>query len=261
MSAQPVDLPATHGQALVTSSRRWAAVKAGPELDGYTWHQADERTRTIAAKLAALRDHLGHVTDLVNDITDLLEQAWAMRADLALGYHTFEDYCADRFGDLGQVRLPIPERVQLVMALYGTGAHAGRVSKRGTARVLGVDESTVRLTIAQQAKAAPAPLAIASAPAEPTSPAAPAAAQTKTRRALAALTRAGADGLTLPEMQRRMHWTWSATTPTLSRLHAQHKVERLLEQRDGYAVYVLPEHTGARDTLPRRARRAASTRP
>lgn len=205
--------------------------------DHVRWDAADAQRLTDRLRTSLLGAGLALTT-----AADLYAEAWTRRADMALGYKSWDAYLEAELGSLAHLSIPVEVRVAMVRVMDSVGMPARKIG-----RALGVSDYTARQSIlaAQQPALAAAPEPAAPAEAKPT----------KTSQALAALARAGADGLTIPELQRRRHWTYSQTSPTLSRLEQQHAVVRLAQARGGYAVHVLPEHAAGREVMARRARR------
>lgn len=72
----------------------------------------------------------------VTDLLPLITQAYEQRADRALGYATWADYCAS---ELSGLRVPLADRPAMVAELRQTG-----MSTRAIGSALGVSEGTVR---------------------------------------------------------------------------------------------------------------------
>ncbi|NAE18277.1 hypothetical protein [Enterococcus hirae] len=215
----------------------------------------DELTRSAAEMLTGeLRAALKNAVEWAARAAELLEQAWAMRADKALGYPTWQAYCEDQFAVIRALRIPTPQRQELVAALVEVG-----MSFRKVGAALGQSEGQSRLDYA----AAQAPLiqgtVTASAPRKRT--------KSNNQRVLDALAAAGEEGCTSKELRRRLKLIPDPGA-ILSELHGVkggQRVARLAANeptgtRDGYAVYVLPQRTGGRQVEGpgRRVRRKAS---
>lgn len=253
MSADIDAIP--HGADLIATSSHWSSVVPAPERTDLTWHQADELTRRIRRHLMDLKAMLEAASDLVDAASVLLDRAWATRADEALGYSSFEAYCAEQFGSLGAVRLPVPERVQLVMALYGSGE---RMSVRGASRVMGIADQTGRADVRRGTPPAPV-VQDEVAPPEPKVDHGSPRAATKPALVLAALA-AAPRGLTAPELDRAHGWRHGTAGAVLSELHRGHRLARSVETRDGYALYLALEHAAGREVEApgRRSRQRAA---
>jgi len=230
------DLP--HGQALLSVVPSWTGVDRTRQIglaerDEVTWAQADERTKSIAAKLTRLRDALGAVTDLVDEALADIETAWAERYDRVLGYPTFEAYVADRFGDLGAVRLPDEERLRVVLAMLGT-VDEPRMSGRGVGRVMAVDEGTVRNIQRETGRSAN--------PRKARRPRPQAPARAVTLTVMDAVAAAGPSGLTIPEAIARVGRSYGSVSGALSALEEQGHAARESELRGAYRPYVAAAH-------------------
>jgi len=239
-----------HGLDLVAAGPSWAGVdrsKAiGADRDVLTWSQADERTRAIVSKLATLRAASEVMTALVDEVYDLLEQAWAMRADVSLGYASFEAYCADRFGDLGAIRLPAPEQMRVILALTGAEVGESRCSVRGASRLMGISDETGRRRVAAARGVAVVRkprLALVAAPVEVVAGGV-ASGRSVTLLVLDDLAEAGPAGRTIPEAVVRLGRSYGSVSGALSALEAQGHVERDGEVRGTFRPYVLADFLG-----------------
>lgn len=159
-------------------------------------------------------------------LTDAHEQLialWVSRAHEALGYGAgaagWAAYCAAEFGELLNV-LPTPEQL-------GAMADAG-MPQRAIAAPFGVSLGKVNGALRARA-AAPAP-------------APPAEVVPSYVRVAQVVTAAGARGLTIPQVQRRLGWTYGATSGALSKAERRGLVCRpaALEQRGGFRPYTAP---------------------
>lgn len=157
-------------------------------------------------------------------LTDAHEQLIELhrgRAHEVLGYGRglagWTAYLAAEFGELLHV---VPTAAQL-----GAMVDAG-MSQREAAAPFGVSLGKVN-GLLQARRAAPAP-----APVVDTRPA--------HVRAADVVAAAGARGLTIPQAQRRLGWTYGATSGALSRAERRGLVHRPadLEQRSGFRPYV-----------------------
>lgn len=219
---------------------------------------ADTLTRAGAKTLTAqIRAAMRNVIEWANQAVELIEQAWAMRADTALGYESWDAYCRAEFAALREIRIPADVRPEIVAAL----AEAG-MSTRKIGSALHLADQTVRADL----KRAHTPLTLVTgADSRGHVPAADAAKPlTNVQRALAALVKAGAEGLTSVELHKRVKGLPDSSA-ILSEAHKRHRVARLSVEeasgtRGGFAVYVMPEHAGGRavEGPGRRSRRKPS---
>jgi hypothetical protein len=67
------------------------------------------------------------------------------------------------------------------------------------------------------------------------------------------VTAAGPHGITSREAEARLNLGHGTVSGALSNLHRSGTITRLRERRDRHGVYVLPEHTQDRDTVPHRS--------
>lgn len=193
--------------------------------------------RTAKSRAADIRRQLGHGVDLIVAGVADLAVAWAERDDITLEYPAWAAYCQDQCAALRGFRWPIAIREEAVAYLAERG-----MSGRGIAHALGVDEATVR----EAARAARARLRESAPDAQQVTAAVEAAPQlTKADRVLAALTRAGAEGLTAREMSAKAirarwdgAWYHGPCSCVLSRLERSGAAVRSLQRRDGFAVYL-----------------------
>jgi hypothetical protein len=156
-------------------------------------------------------------------LTDAHEQLiglWRTRAHEALDYGAgvtgWAAYCAAEFGELLNV-LPTAEQLEAMSA-------AG-MPQRALAAPFGVSLGKVNGVL--RARRAPAPAPVVDA--RP--------AHVRVAELVAA---AGAAGLTIPQAQRRLGWTYGATSGALSRAERRGLVTRPghLEPRNGFRPYV-----------------------
>jgi len=221
---------------------------------------ADTLTRAGAKALTAeIRAAMRNVIEWVATAVDLIERAWAMRADTALGYESWDAYCRAEFAALREIRIPTDVRPEIVAAL----AEAG-MSTRKIGSALHLADQTVRADL----KRAHTPLTLVTTTDSPdhTSPAPVPVAKpvTNVARALAALTASGEAGLTSTELHKRVKGLPDASA-ILSEAHKRHRIARLsIEEptgtRGGFAVYVALEHVASRavEGPGRRSRRKPS---
>jgi hypothetical protein len=109
------------------------------------WHEretgqpfGDPMTETEARKLTdRIKFDAGQLWDKLTD-------AYLGRADIALGYESWDTYCITEFGSL-RLRLPREERAEMVCSLRQAG-----LSNRAIASATGYSEGTVRNDLAAQ---------------------------------------------------------------------------------------------------------------
>jgi hypothetical protein len=180
-----------------------------------------------AAQARAATDRL--ILTLTDAHTQLID-LWRSGAHTALGYGPgvagWSAYCAAEFGALLNV-LPTADQLQAMSA-------AG-MPQRALAAPFGVSLGKVNGLLRRRCNGAAA---------GPESPASTEAGPTLPTYAVAAATvaAAGAKGLTIPQAQRRLGWTYGAVSGALSRAERKGLVSRptTLEQRNGYRPYVAP---------------------
>lgn len=220
-------------------------------------------TRAGAKALTAeIRAAMRNVIEWAATAVDLIERAWAMRADTALGYESWDAYCRAEFAALREIRIPTDVRPEIVAAL----AEAG-MSTRKIGSALHLADQTVRADL----KRAHTPLMLVTGADTPVmEDAAPipvpsmTPTMTNVQRALTALAKAGAEGLTSVELHKKVRGLPDSSA-ILSEAHKRHRIARLSVEeasgtRGGFAVYVMPEHAGARvvEGPGRRSRRKPS---
>jgi hypothetical protein len=218
----------------------------------------DTVTRAEAVQVTALaRAAMRNAVEWAARAAEHIEKAWAIRADQILGYPSWQAYCAQEFAAVREVKWPAPQRIETVAALREAG-----MSTRAIGSAIGRSDERVRVDL----KAANTPLATVTGingrtydtkviTARPAAAATPKLA--KTEQAVEDLRAAGVAGLTSVELGKR-HRRWSCPWAILSDLHKQQRIVRLVETRDGYAVYTVGEHVHGRETEKpgRRSRRA-----
>lgn len=162
----------------------------------------------------------------LTDAHEQLLELFRRRAHEALGYGKgtagWSAYCAAEFGDLLHVK---PSAEQLAAMVDGG------MTQRQAAAPFAVSLGTVNAALRSRRTAPAAP-----APAGP--------AHVQAARVVAA---AGAAGLTIPQVQRRLGWTPGATSGALSRAERAGLVGRPLElpRRGVYRPYVATPQGGA----------------
>ncbi|MGP4009183.1 hypothetical protein [Streptomyces sp. 4N124] len=92
---------------------------------------------------AAYRDRARQLTDEIKTTLtaawDLIMEAWETRAWVALGYDSWDDYCAEEFDSAQRLRLPREERAGIVTLMRAAG-----MSHRAIESATGVSRETVR---------------------------------------------------------------------------------------------------------------------
>lgn len=148
---------------------------------------------------------------------DLLARLYAGRAWEALGHADWSALCAAELPELRHLKMRAPARRERAAALHALGA-----SVRDIVAATGAAVGTIHGDLATRT-AAPAP--------------APVSAHVRVAQLVAA---AGAAGLTIPQVQRRLGWTYGAASGALSRAERRGLVCRPadLPQRGGYRPYV-----------------------
>lgn len=177
----------------------------------------------LALDVAAARAATDRLRLTLTDAHEQLIGLWQTRAHEALEYGAgvagWTAYLAAEFGELLQV---LPTADQL-----GAMSDAG-MPQRAIAAPFGVSLGKVN-GLLQQRTAAPAPAPVVDD--RPT--------YVRIAEVVAA---AGARGLTIPQAQRRLGWTYGATSGALSRAERRGLVIRPtgLEQRGGFRPYTSP---------------------
>jgi len=185
-----------------------------------------------APQVTERRDAARAATDRLRlTLTDAHEQLiglWRDRAHEHLGYGAglpgWQAYLSAEFGELLHV-LPTAEQLGAMTA-------AG-MTQREVAAPFGVSLGKVNGLLRSRAAAAGS-----AAPAPSAEPAAVPTYVTVARTVAAA----GTKGLTIPQVQRRLGWTYGATSGALSRAERRSLVVRPagLEQRGGFRPYTAP---------------------
>ncbi len=101
---------------------------------------------------AGARDITDEIKALVEDAWHLIEQAYRRRAWAALGYDSWDDYCAREFGTT-RLRLPREERQEVVASLRESG-----MSTRAIAAATGLSKGTVDRDLATAPNGAVGPV-------------------------------------------------------------------------------------------------------
>jgi hypothetical protein len=154
---------------------------------------------------------------------DLLARLYAGRAWEALGHADWPALCAAELPELRHLKMRTAPRRERVAALHALGA-----SVREIAAATGASVGSTHNDVAILTAAAPG--------SDDVSPGAAAPAHVRVAELVAA---AGRAGLTIPQAQRRLGWTYGATSGALSRAERRGLVERPvdLEQRGGFRPY------------------------
>lgn len=163
---------------------------------------------------------------------DLLGQAFDGRAWSALGFPTWEAYCAAELPQLAQLRLPLEERRAAVAELRARG-----MSTRAIAAPLGLSVGTVHGDL----KGAPKLATVTSLDGR-SRPAAAAAAPRRrvcrTDRVVQLVADAGPDGVTVRDVCERFRWSQHVASATLTRLAAAGRITyRAPERRGQFGTY------------------------
>lgn len=173
---------------------------------------------------------------------ELLGDAWAGRAWVAMGYPSWEEYCAAEFSDARRVRLPVAQRRELVAGYRGRG-----MSERAISTGLGVSAGTVHADVVAldlrpadivslDGRRRPSTTRDASRDASvAVTQVAPLTVADRTVQLIAAT---GTRGLTVKELCRKAKVHHGQASGVLSRLHRQGRVVRTTDYRDGCAAYV-----------------------
>jgi transposase len=158
---------------------------------------------------------------------DVLARLYAGRVWLAYGHAGWAEYCAAELPELRHLKMRTAPRRERVAALHARGA-----SVRDIAAATGASVGSVHGDIARLAP--------------PASVRAPAVSGTSYGdrtpahvRAAAVVAAAGAAGLTIPQVQRRLGWSYGATSGALSRAERRGLVTRPLDlgRRGGFRPY------------------------
>ena len=171
---------------------------------------------------------------------ELLTEVFDGRAWEALGYATWESYCAAELPELAQLQLAGEERQKLLAELRGRG-----MSLRAIGAPFGLSAQTVQRDL----KAAGVQLATVTSLDGRQRPATAAAAATtarprprvhRTDRVVELLAGAGAQGLTVLEVAERFRWKQHIAAATLSRLVEARRIVYVTPARRGlFGAYVV----------------------
>lgn len=168
-----------------------------------------------------LREALTVAVDLLGEAFD--GQAWA-----ALGYVSWEAYCAAELPELAQLRMPLEERRAAVAELRGRG-----MSTRAIAAPLGLSVGTVHSDL----KAAGDQLATVTSLDGRQRPGAatrtPKPRTPRTDRLVALLAAAGGEGMTVVDVCERTRWGRHLVAPALTRLAEAGRIRYVAPDRRG----------------------------
>jgi hypothetical protein len=154
---------------------------------------------------------------------DLIARLYAGRAWEALGHADFAALCAAELPELRHIKLRAPARQARAALLFAAGASVREVAAATGASVgqahndrAALSRLLNRAAAQTEQSAQPAHVIVAELVAA-----------------------AGARGLTIPQAQRRLGWTYGATSGALSRAERRGMVHRPagLERRGGYRPY------------------------
>lgn len=175
-----------------------------------------------ALDTAAARRLIGEARNALALADDLLARLYAGRAWVALGHADWPALCAAELPELRHLKLRAAAREARAAALLAVDPN---LSVRELVAATGASVGTAHATL-RKLTATPAP-------------AAPVVAVSSWRRAAEVVAAAGAGGLTIPQVQRRLGWTYGATSGALSRAESRGLVHRPagLDQRGGFRPY------------------------
>ncbi len=114
--------------------------------DGTTGAPDEDRPKSLAVTVPREAEDIDaeHARELTERIKigiahtwELITEAWQCRADVALGYPSWDDYCASEFGT-SRLRLPREERDDVVTSMRAIG-----MSTRAIASATGASVSTI----------------------------------------------------------------------------------------------------------------------
>lgn len=161
---------------------------------------------------------------------DLLGEAFTGRAWEALGYQSWDEYCAAELPELAQLRMPLEERRAAVSELRGRG-----MSTRAIAAPLGLSVGTVHRDLEAAGVQLATVTSLDGRKRPGAAPAAPAAPRlTNVARAVLVVREAGAEGVSVHELTKRLRLNQCATSALLSRL----------SHEGGPLVYLRPAKRG-----------------
>lgn len=149
-------------------------------------------------------------------------------AHLALGYATWHEYCEAEFGDLRELRLPVPERRALVESM-----RTAKLPIRAIAGKLGVSLDTVHrdLPSTRERTADVVPI-------RPVVEPDPIGHLPRTDQVVILIGRQGDRGMTCRELELETGWHHGICSATLSAVARQGRVLKTDRKRLRYGVYV-----------------------
>jgi hypothetical protein len=216
------------GEVTIGTDLVLATVPAGVALSSYA---------EAKARAAEIRGHLalgfGKLT-----------LARECRDDLALGYGSFWLYVQGEFGDLNTLGLPAEERRHVVTSMRADGMSQRVIAERLDTSV-GTVNADLRKAGAQVAEVTGADGKTYTQPQRTTErPAAFVRTPGMSKRAevVARVAAAGERGLTCLELEKATRWRHGIASSPLSAVARQGQVVRAGTVRDGYSVWVTPEH-------------------
>lgn len=95
-------------------------------------------TEVAPATASEARDLTDQIKVAVDGTWQLIKRAYLIRADVALGYSSWDDYCTREFGT-SRLRLPREERQEVVASMREIG-----MSTRAIAAATGIDRRTLQ---------------------------------------------------------------------------------------------------------------------
>jgi hypothetical protein len=184
----------------------------------------------------------GHLTLGFGKLTLAREK----RDDIALGYPSWWAYVTDLLGDLRSLALPAEERRHVITSMRADGMSQRVIADRLDTS-LGTVNADLRKAGTQVAEIRGADGKVYTQPQRATEPAAPfvrTEGMSKRAEVVARIRHAGTHGMTCLEIESRKATGWRhgiASSP-LSAVARQGLVVRAGTVREGYAVWVTPEH-------------------
>lgn len=191
-------------------------------------------SEAVRLDVARARRLTAQLREALAGALQLLAEAFDGRAWEVLDYASWDAYCAAELPELAQLRLPLEQRRATVSALRGSG-----MSVRAIATPLGLSVGTVHADL----KAAGDQLATVTSldgrarPAMTEGSSAARPRLTNVARAVLVVREAGAAGVTVHQLGKRLRLNQCATSALLSRL-----------ARDGRLVYRAPAKRGQTGT-------------
>jgi transposase len=193
-------------------------------------------TATLSTREVAQR-RLADIRNALALADDLLHQAFVQCDWKALGHSNWEAYCAAELPELRMLRLSNLAQTEKFATLHREG-----LSTHAIAAAYGVSQGTVR----NRLKGTEKPATVMSrdgrvrpATVERSDPSpAPVQKPSGAAQVRAALVKAGAGGVTTPELVSRLRLHWGVVSGELSRLAKTGRALLPTVTRDGYAVYI-----------------------